>query len=680
MILDATTTSDREHLLDEVVTAYLKEARAGHTPQPEAWLARYPELAADLAEFFADRAAVERLAAPLRAVAPTGTLPQAMGDYELLHEIARGGMGVVYRARQKSLNRSVALKMILGERVGAPAEVERFRREAEAAAHLDHPNIVPIYEVGQWPADESGEPVPYFSMKLIEGGSLADWIVARGSRTVAYQREAARLLARVARAVHHAHQRGILHRDLKPSNVLLDREGQPHVTDFGLARRVEGDSALTQSGAITGTPAYMAPEQAAAATAPTTAVDVYGLGAILFELLTGCPPFRGETPLDTLIQVRTEEPARPCTLNPQADRDLETICLKCLAKSPQQRYRSAEALAEDLERWLRGEPIRARRTSAWERLAKWARRRPGVASLAAGVLGVGLCALVLLLWGLQQSWQAQQAEARAIRKAAETEKEKTKEADHRAREFEARLSLERGSNWCERGQVEHGLLWFARGLAVAPDDVGDLQKALRSQLGGWLPQIHPLEQVLRHDDKVTGARFSPDGKMVLTCSGQKAVHLWNAGSGQPIGKPIRHNGMVVLQAITPDSSRWVTAEKQLEQSLTVVRVGKTKAGRKSGELIRICELIFPGNDVSVKMPEGHNLILITHRINPSQAPSYKNQQLQVRSAMTGKPVGKPIPGVQKAILSPDGKMLATIGFNETNQRHGFRLWEYALTG
>src|SRR5215471_4719001 len=356
MTLDVITTFDRERLLDDVVTAYLKEARTGRAPEPDAWLARYPELASDLAEFFADRAAMERLAVPLRSVTP-GSLPvEAIGDYELLEEIARGGMGVVYRARQKSLNRVVALKMVLSGRLASAADVERFRREAEAAAQLDHPHIVPIYEVGQWRAGESSPVVPYFSMKQLDGGSLAENL----SRFANDSPAAARLLAAAARAVHHAHQRGILHRDLKPSNVLLDRDGRPHVTDFGLAKRVEGDSAQTHSGAITGTPAYMAPEQAAGEQRLTTAVDVYGLGAILYELLTGRPPFRAETPLDTLLQVRAHEPVRPRALNPKADRDLETVCLKCLEKDPGKRYGSAEALADDLERWLQGEPIQAR--------------------------------------------------------------------------------------------------------------------------------------------------------------------------------------------------------------------------------------------------------------------------------------------------------------------------------
>jgi serine/threonine-protein kinase len=316
-----------------------------------------------------------------------------LGDYELLEEIARGGMGVVFRARQISLNRLVAVKMILAGSFADDLTLQRFHKEAEAAAQLDHPHIVPIYEVGEHEGQR------YFSMKLIDGPSLAQRLAGpKPGATIGpeEQKAAARLLATVARAIHHAHQRGILHRDLKPGNILLDAAGEPHVTDFGLARRIECGNRLTQSNAIVGTPSYMAPEQAAGKKDLTTLADVYSLGAILYEQLTGRPPFQAETPLDTVLQVVEREPAAPRSLNPRLEADLETVCLKCLEKDPQRRYESAAALAEDLERWLRDEPIRARPTSPWEHVVKWVKHQRAVA----GLWGLSLFVTLIAVAGL----------------------------------------------------------------------------------------------------------------------------------------------------------------------------------------------------------------------------------------------------------------------------------------
>jgi WD40 repeat protein len=302
------------------------------------------------------------------------TLPEVPG-YEIQAEIARGGMGVVYRARQVSLNRTLALKMILSGRLASAADVQRFRTEAEAAANLDHPNILPIYEVGEHQGHH------YFSMKLVDGGCLGERLAERTRDTAA----AARLLVTVARAVHFAHQCGVLHRDLKPGNILLDADGTPYITDFGIAKRLDGDS-HTHTGSILGTPSYMPPEQARADKQLTTAVDVYALGAILYELLTGRPPFQAATAVETILQVMEREPQPPRNLAPGCDRDLETICLKCLEKDPRRRYPSAEALADEIDRWLRGEPILARPTTVLGRARKWVRRNPWRAGLAAGLL------------------------------------------------------------------------------------------------------------------------------------------------------------------------------------------------------------------------------------------------------------------------------------------------------
>ena len=302
-----------------------------------------------------------------------------LGDYELLEEVGRGGQGVVYRAHQKSLNRTVALKVIGLGCWATEAHVKRFRREAEAAASLDHPRIVPIYEVGE----RDGQ--CYFSMQFVEGGQL-DEVVSRRPMSI---RQAAELIAKVARTVHYAHEHGILHRDIKPGNILLDANGEPHLTDFGLARLVESESTITRTMEVLGTPSYMAPEQAVGNnTQLTSATDVYGLGAVLYELLTGHPAFAGGTTYETIKLLLDTEPRQPRLWNRKIDRDLSTICLKCLEKDPKRRYSSALALAEDLERWLKNEPIRAHRTGIFTRGRKWARRNPTSALLAASLVGL----------------------------------------------------------------------------------------------------------------------------------------------------------------------------------------------------------------------------------------------------------------------------------------------------
>jgi serine/threonine protein kinase/Tfp pilus assembly protein PilF len=310
------------------------------------------------------------------------------GDYELFEELGRGGQGVVYRARQRSLNRTVALKIVgLGQWASTP-QLKRFRQEAEAAASLEHPHIVPIYEIGEH--DRSC----YFSMKFVEGGQLD----AALEKEPMAPRRIAELMAKVARTVQFAHEHGILHRDIKPGNILLDSNGQPHLTDFGLARLVERESTITHSRDVLGTPSYIAPEQASGHIKDVTAaVDVYALGAVLYHMLAGQPPFVGITHYETVHLVLQAEPKNPRLLNQRIDQDLSTICLKCLEKDPGKRYSSAEALAEDVERWLRNEPIKARRSSTVTRGRKWLQRNPAVAlsiSAFTALLVIG----VLLLW------------------------------------------------------------------------------------------------------------------------------------------------------------------------------------------------------------------------------------------------------------------------------------------
>ena len=314
---------------------------------------------------------------------PNGAAPIKMlgdfGDYELLEEIGRGGQGVVYRAHQKSLNRTVALKVIGLGPWATEAHLKRFRREAEAAASLDHPFIVPIHEVGE------REGCCYFSMNFVEGGQL-DEVVRREPIPI---RRAVELIAKVARTVHYAHEHGILHRDIKPGNILLDVKGEPHLTDFGLARLVETESTVTRTLDVMGTPSYMAPEQAAGNNAAvSSATDIYGLGAVFYQLLTGHPPFTGGTTFETVRLVLDTEPRAPRLINPKVDRDLSTICLKCLEKDPKRRYSSALALAEDLEHWLKHEPIRAKRSGFFTHGRKWVRRKPAIAVLSAALVAL----------------------------------------------------------------------------------------------------------------------------------------------------------------------------------------------------------------------------------------------------------------------------------------------------
>jgi len=381
-----------------LLDSYLAQLQAGGTPDRSALLREHPELTSALncleaLEVLAPPQEEATLAPGIGDTAPAmGELPRDFGPYELIREVGRGGMGVVYEARQKGLDRSVAVKMILASHLASPELVRRFQAEAKAAARLRHSNIVHIHDVGQLNGQD------YFTMEYIEGQSLAERI-AQGpvgqvanlpqfgqvgnlphGRNVDLQ-TAVRLVATVARAVEHLHQQGIVHRDLKPSNILLDCDGQPYVSDFGLAKVFAPGSDVTATGVIAGTPSYMAPEQASGRRAEIgPATDVYSLGAILYELLTGRPPFRAETALDTLMEVLSGDPVLPRTLNPRIPRGLELICLKCLEKAPPDRYASAAALADDLERFARGEVLKVRPPTLVQQFWSWTRRQPALAS------------------------------------------------------------------------------------------------------------------------------------------------------------------------------------------------------------------------------------------------------------------------------------------------------------
>lgn len=407
------------------------------------------------------------------------------GDYVLLGEIARGSTGVVFRARQVSLNRVVAVKILRDAALlSSPAEERRFRAEAEAAAGLDHPGIVPIYEVGRH------EGRGYFSMKLIEGGTLQFH-----SGEFREPRNAAALMAKVARAVHHAHQKGILHRDLKPGNILLDRNGEPLVADFGTARQLGVESGLTYTGQIIGTPHYMAPEQARGENRGLTpASDIYSLGAILYELLAGRRAFDGDTMLTLLKQV-TEQPPPPLRL---ADRDLENIIMRCMEKAPAARYGSAAALAEDLERWLRGEPVHARPVGLPMRIAKWARRRPAHAALAAVLTVLAAGAAVF-------AFKNGQPPAVVAAPAASTVPEPTETAAYERRAAEWVLRTGKFSWVVVEMASDHSEKQIKFGEAL-PDGAWRLVKVEVQNSGADRPEPVTEEAFVAHLNGLTGLR------------------------------------------------------------------------------------------------------------------------------------------------------------------------------
>jgi eukaryotic-like serine/threonine-protein kinase len=430
-----------------------------------------------------------------------------LGDYELLNEIARGAMGVVLEAKQISLGRVVAIKMLLTGQLASDAEVARFHAEAESAAHLDHPHILPIYEVGEHLGEH------YFSMKLIEGGNLSQRI----RNSALPPSAAARLMEKVARAVHFAHQHGILHRDLKPANILLDGDSHPYVADFGLAKRIERDAGLTQSGAILGTPSYMAPEQARAEKILTTAVDTYALGAILYELLAGQPPFRAGTSLETVMLVLGQEPEPPSRLRPGVPRDLETICLKCLQKDPHKRYASAEALADDLARFLEGRPIMARPVGRLERSWRWCRRNPVVAAFSAAAVAGVLAAALLLNQErsrtLKNLARAEDAERSlngqlGITEAAERELTEQLLKSYRDQAEARRFSRQAGQRF-ESMKALAEAARIARSLNRGDDVIEDLRRKAIACLA--LPDLH-LEKELAF----LAADMSADNKNLLS--------------------------------------------------------------------------------------------------------------------------------------------------------------------
>jgi WD40 repeat protein len=757
--------AERERRLDEVLGGYLAAAAAGRGPDRPELIAAHPDLAGELAAFFADYDRFHRLADPLRPVAqaaraadpgteptpestatdalagpgagaaptatlaadrpaaeptaepasdgiqpegdavalPRGTAVRYFGDYELRGVLGKGGMGVVYRAKQLSLNRPVALKMIKAGVWASDDEVRRFRNEAEAVANLDHPGIVTIHEVGRHDGRH------YFSMRLIEGPSLDQ----RLDQYAADPRKAAHLVSEVARAVHHAHQRGILHRDLKPSNILLDGEGHPHVTDFGLAKRLEGNSSLSLSGSIVGTPQYMSPEQASGSKrAITTATDVYGLGALLYAALTGQPPFQSDSVLETLEQVRGRAPESPSKVNPRVPRDLEHICLRCLEKDPHRRYTSAEALAEDLRRFLAGEPIQARPAGRLERAVLWARRRP----TAAALLAVSALTAMALVGGVVGLWLHLQLQDAHRRTRYALQAESTALASEKTQLYFNRILLAerewRGNNVVRARQLldecpRESRAWEWQYLTNR--DRAELA-TFRTDPESWVMGLSPDGTrviVGRRDARVeirdaetwgvvrtfqglsrsaipfegiqaeySQAVLSQDGALLVTSLWRGSdlpaeVKLWDAAAGREIRALEGIDGEVVGVALSPDGSLLATGIDERGMHHGRVILWDAAAGRPIRSLDKHTGWIS-GLDFS---PDGHRLAVACWAVgagrmdNPGDLTLWDVETGQALRSWTGL-----THWVISTAFAPDGRRIASGDADGT-----VHLWD-AMTG
>jgi WD40 repeat protein/serine/threonine protein kinase len=627
--LRAIPAEERRALLRELLFLDLEyRSRAGEEPGAGEYHDRFP----------GERELIENVFRSLSEshnTANAGTRIRYFGDYELLEEIARGGMGVVYRARQLSLNRVVALKLVLAGQFASEEEVQRFRREAEAAANLQHPNIVAIHEVGQH------EDQQYFSMAYVEGRTLARMVRENPLSAV----QAARYVETVARAVEYAHQQGTLHRDLKPANILIDRDDQPRITDFGLARRVDADSDLTKSGQVLGSPSYMPPEQASGRLGEVgPRSDVYAPGAVLYDLVTGRPPFKAETPADTLLHVLRSEPVSPRALNPRVPRDLETICLKCLEKEPRRRYARASELAEELGRFLRGEPISARPISLATRSWRWCRRNPAVSALATGLIVAALVGFI----GIAVQWSRAENEAERANLTAENEfrqRRKAEETADRNRRLLYVADMNVAQQAWEAGNVERVVELLERHRPKPDGDLEDLRGFQWHCL--WRRCQRSLDtKTLSHGGPVWGIAFSPDGKTLASVAYNNPLRLWDVQTGllkQELGDP----GYGISVAFSSDG-RTLVSGTSVERK---VRVWNLTTGQTTSTM-QVLALLF-----STKFSPDGRLLAVTN-----------GSTVQLRDVASGEPLRsnkkhKSAP-IWEVAFSPDGKMVASTNNRE----------------
>jgi WD40 repeat protein len=620
--------------------------------------------------------------------------------YEILAEIARGGQSVVYQARQVSLNRLVALKMMLAGAAADEEERARFRREAEAVAQLKHPHIVQIYDIGE----QDGQ--LYFALEFVSGGTLIQQIRATPQPAM----QAAQLLETLARTIHAAHQHDIVHRDLKPGNILLTPAvgegtqprhpyGTPKIADFGLAKRLHSDASLTQTGHIMGTPSYMAPEQAAGKNKDVgPPADIYSLGAILYELLTGRPPFIGEGTWDVVAQVLDAEPAPPRRLQPRVPRDLETICLKCLDKTPARRYASAALLADDLHRFQLGEPIQARPLGMLARGWRWCLRKPALA-LSGFLGGTTLIAIIVLaiVYFVADTLRVERNQTKDALAVAEKYR-------RRAEELSTHLSVARALHLREQSDTGRGMLWLAHALDRTETNTAISENAIRKALASWHHRIHPLRKVLLHDGEVFAAAFSLKGDTIVTCGANGTAQLWDAATGNRIGAPMNHDGRGRIYAVAFSSDGQTVATTSDDMTARLWHAGSGKLLGKplpnqvtfvsgSGPTVAFSptqDLVLTAGDgtraqlwkIATGQPFGaplvHRAPVCAVAFSPDGntiATATKAGTTQLWSVATGRPMGSPLSQdqpVELVAFSPDSKFVLT-----EYQNHKARLWEVA---